>query len=87
MVAAALVVVACNDHIAHHLENACIFQPLGVFEDGFEKLQENRVFETFFLVPVSASEVFGLSAEGGLDDAKGHLLRNLVLPKNTLLEA
>lgn len=55
MVTPALVGVTRDDHIGHHLVNPHTLLLDWVGENGLEEGQEDRVFESLFLVPVAVS--------------------------------
>ena len=55
MVTSALVGVARDDHIGHHLVDPHPLLLDGVGEDGLEEGQEDCVFKPLFLIPVTVS--------------------------------
>lgn len=57
MVTSALVGVARDDHVGHHLVDPHPLFLYGVGEDGLEEGQEDCVFESLFFVPVAVSLV------------------------------
>lgn len=83
--AAALTGITSDDHIRHHLIDPSILFKVLILKDFPEKTQEDRVFKAFFFVPVPIPFVFAELAEGSLDDSKGQLSLDMVVPKDLCL--
>jgi len=85
MMAAALIGISRNNHIAHHFVNPRIFLFLLILKKFPEKLQKDSVFKPFLLIPMAVPIIFPKFAKRGLNDTKRKGLGNLIVSEDRLL--